>query len=168
MGAGAVSRPRRPARLWDEVSSHAQTHTPMRTIFVIALLALLSACSLLPTDGTVKAIRPDREFTLAEGRRADLLDSRLAVEFVGVPEDQRCPREALCIAAGHAVVRLRASEPGYAPVTLDVRTDTANPAAPYNGWLIKVLELTPAPSASDPDPDYRVRLMVSPVYTGNR
>lgn len=140
----------------------------MRTIFVIALLSLLSACSLLPTDGTIKAIRPDREFTLAEGRRADLLDSRLAVEFVSVPEDQRCPREALCIAAGHAVVRLRASEPGYAPVTLDVRTDTANPAAPYNGWLIKVLGLDPAPSASDPDPDYRVRLMVSPVYTGNR
>jgi hypothetical protein len=141
----------------------------MKNIFVIALLALLSACSLLPTDSTTKAVRPGSEFTLTEGRRADVLDARLVVEFVGVPEDHRCGGDdVLCISAGHAVVRLRVSQPGYEPATLDVRTDAANASAAYHDYAIKVIALEPGPDMDDPDPDYRLRLVVSPVYTGNR
>jgi hypothetical protein len=139
----------------------------MKNFLAVALLGLLSACSLLPTDGGTKSVRPGREFTLAEGRRADLLDARLVVEFVGVPEDHRCGGpDVRCFAAGHAVVRLRASQPGSEPATLDVRTDAVNPAAAYQGYAIKLVALGPGPGV--PDPDYRVRLVVSPVYTGNR
>ena len=140
----------------------------MRSIFAIALAGLLSACALLPTDGGTKAVQPGREFTLDEGARADVLGPWLTVEFVGVPEDQRCPMEAMCISAGHAIVRLHVSQPGHEPATLDVRVEGPHSFAAYHDHAIEVVALDPAPSTNVPDPNYRVRLVVGPLYTAGR
>jgi hypothetical protein len=140
----------------------------MKTLIAAALLGLLSACSLLPTDGGPKSVRTGREFTLDEGRRAVLMDPRLAVEFDGVLEDMRCPVEANCVAPGHAVVRLSVSQPGHAPATFDLRTDQPNAFAAYHEHAIVLVGLDPARSTAGRDPDYRVRLVIGPLYTGGR
>ncbi len=136
----------------------------MKRTIVCALLALVSACAL-PTgdDGTV--VRVDQAFTLPQGRTALVLGPRIAVEFVEVVEDARCPVEALCISAGNATVRLRVAREGLAPAVLELRTDQPGTYRTYGQHGIELLQLDPPASTRVPDPAYRVRLRVYPVFT---
>ncbi|HEX6912790.1 MAG TPA: hypothetical protein VF142_20450 [Longimicrobium sp.] len=136
----------------------------MKRIIVCAVLALLSACAL-PTgdDGTV--VRLDQAFTLSEGRTALVLGPRIAVEFIDVVEDQRCPIEALCISAGNATVRVRVAQEGWDPAVLELRTDQPGTYKVYNYHAVELLELDPPASTREPDPDYRAKLRVYPVFT---
>lgn len=131
----------------------------MRRILACAAAALLSACSILPTDGGPREVVPGREFTLNEGRIALVRGPQLSVEFLGVTDDDRCPIEAVCVSAGDATVRLRLSEPGRDPQVVELRTESA-PYATYGSHGVQLYALDPPRSISEPDPDYRVRLRV--------
>lgn len=137
----------------------------MRRLVSAALVGLLSACALLPTDGGTKAVQEEDEFTLDEGERAVVRGSRVSVEFVGVPLDERCPVEANCVSAGNALVRVRVSQPGQEPATFDLRTDAPNGFAGYHGHAVMLRQLLPEHSVARPDPDYRARLVVGPLFT---
>jgi hypothetical protein len=137
----------------------------MKRIIVCALLALVSACAALPTGGDGTVVRIDQEFTLAEGRTALVLGPRIAVEFLDVTEDHRCPIEARCISAGNATVRVRVAQEGFDAVELDLRTDPPGSYQVYNHHAVELVGLDPAASTQVPDPDYRARLRVYPVHT---
>lgn len=137
----------------------------MRRLIAIALTGVLSACALLPTDGGIKAVEAEDEFTLDEGQRAVVLGSRVSVEFMGVPVDERCPIEALCVSPGNAIVRVRVSQPGHEPATFDLRTDSPDAFAGYHDHAIVLRQLLPARSISDRDPDYHARLVVGTLFT---
>jgi hypothetical protein len=139
----------------------------MKRVLAGALLALAAGCGVLPTgggDGTT-LVEANEEFTLGEGRRAVVREPRLSVQFIGVTEDTRCPIEANCVGPGSATVQLRVSREGRDPAILTLRTDAAPPRDVYDYNAIELVRLEPARSIQEPDPDYRVRLVVYPVYT---
>jgi hypothetical protein len=139
---------------------------PMKRIIVCALLALASGCAFLPTGSGDRTVAPNQEFTLDEGRIAVVAGPALAVEFVEVTEDTRCPIEALCVSAGSATVRVRVSRDGFDPAVLDLRTDDPSAStAEYGSYAVLLLGLDPAPSVSVEDPDYRATLRVYAVHT---
>ncbi|HEX6041494.1 hypothetical protein [Longimicrobium sp.] len=138
----------------------------MNRILVSALLALTAACGVLPTGGgDARLVELDSEFTLDEGDKAVVRGPGIAVQFIGVSEDTRCPIEANCVDAGHATLQLRVSQEGRESKILTVRTDGAPPRDVYSYHAFELVRLEPARSVSEPDPDYRVRLVAYPVFT---
>jgi hypothetical protein len=133
-------------------------------MIVCAVLVLLSACSILPTDSDVSVVGLERNFTLAQGRSAVVLEPRLVVEFVEVVEDGRCREGMLCFGMGTFTVRLRASIGDAPPETLDVRSHEGGYAI-YHGYGIYVQQLLPDPPPAAGDPaEYRIRLRVAPYH----
>jgi hypothetical protein len=137
----------------------------MKRIIVSTLLALASACAFLPTESGGKVVDTDEDFTLAEGRTALVTGPDIAVEFVGVTEDTRCPAEADCIAAGNATVQVRVSQQGREPAILNLRTDQPVSYGVYSYHAVELLGLDPARSIRVEHPDYRAHLRVYPVFT---
>jgi hypothetical protein len=137
----------------------------MKRIIVGALLVLVSACAFLPTDSGGKVVETEEEFTLAEGRTALVLEPRIAVEFVGVTEDTRCPIEADCIAAGNATVQVQVTKQGFEPAILNLRTDAPQSYGVYQYHAVELLDLDPERSTRVENPDYRAHLRVYPVFT---
>ena len=135
----------------------------MKKIIVSLLLFLLSACNL-PTDSRPRFVDLERDFVLPEGGRAVVRGESLVVEFVGVPLDERCPIEAVCVSAGDATVRLRIAGADHEPGTIDLHTGLGNSATSYGGYLIELLALDPPASVQVADPDYRVTLRVRSGY----
>lgn len=137
----------------------------MKRILVGLSILLVSGCDLLPTGGSHSPlVEVERAFTLREGQRALVRGPLLVVEFVGVPVDERCPIEALCVSAGNAVVRVRLSQGDRQPQTFDLHTLNGQPYAAYGDYGVQLLELQPQASVHVSDPDYRVRLRVIPIY----
>jgi hypothetical protein len=148
------------------MNNEPEPHQPMKRIIVCALLALAPGCAFLPTGSGDRIVAPNQEFTLAEGRMAVVAGPALAVEFVEVTEDTRCPIEALCVAAGNATVRVRVSRDGFDPAVLDLRTDDPSASTDtYGNYAVQLLGVDPAPSVSVEDPDYRATLRVYAVHT---
>ena len=135
----------------------------MKRILVGLALLLVSGCDALPTGGTSHLVEVERPFALSEGHRAVARGPQLVVEFVGVPLDERCPIEAMCVGPGNAVVQLRLFRPGAAPETFDLQTMHPVARAVYGDYAVELLELQPARSIQVDDPDYRVRLRIDPV-----
>lgn len=137
----------------------------MKRILVCLALLLFSACGMLPTGGgDTRLVEMERPFTLGEGNRAVARGTRVVVEFVGVPLDERCPIEAFCVSPGNAVVRVRISQPGAAAQTFDLQTMDASPRAVQGDYGVELLDLQPQASVHVEDPDYRVRLRIDPVF----
>jgi hypothetical protein len=118
------------------------------------LLGSLPGCwSTAPSDpGT---------FTLAPGGSASY--GALAIRFIGVESDSRCPAAALCIQQGDAEVRLEATvRRQTTPLTLRVN-DPERRRIAHRGYLIELTALEPYPFSTDPIPaaDYRVTLVIS-------
>lgn len=133
----------------------------MKRIFVGTLLVLLSACSLLPTDSSVQPVALEQAFTLAEGRRAVVVQPRLVVEFMELLEDDRCREGTACFGIGTFVVRLRMALPDTPPETLEVRLYEGGTVY-YRGYHIHADQLLPeAPPHEGLADDYRLRLRVS-------
>ena len=71
---------------------------------------------------TVKAVRLNKDFTLRKGQRVTLKGSRvLAIKFVAVESDSRCPKDVNCVWAGNAAVQVQVST-GRRSKTLTLNT----------------------------------------------
>lgn len=136
----------------------------MRRILVGLALLAAAGCDL-PTGGGTRLVEVESPFTLREGQRAFAHGTDLSVEFVDVPLDERCPIEALCASAGNAVVRVRLSYRTGEPQTFELQTMDANPRVSLGSYAVVMLDLQPPRSLQEPDPDYRVRLRMDPVFT---
>lgn len=127
---------------------------------LVCLLGVTAACDESPTGPTVVL---DQRFTLAVGDTATVEPSTVRLEFVEVSGDSRCPADAICIWAGDAVVRLRATA-GTAGTTLDLHTDdSARASSAFQGLRIELKELQPYPISSRTitQGDYRATLTVT-------
>jgi len=129
----------------------------------VTLLCLLTMTACDESSPTGPTISLDERFTLAPGERASL-EGRVALEFVGVTGDSRCPGDALCITGGDAVVQVRASGDAGTAV-LELHTgDTSRASVSYGGVRVALIELQPYPFSSRPPivpSDYRITLQVT-------
>ena len=89
----------------------------MRTFCMAILTAVSLGCS------TSTGPRLGDEFELLVGESAALEDVGLWVAFIGVSEDSRCPRQAMCVWAGDAAVLVETA-PFPDAVEADSKTDT--------------------------------------------
>ncbi len=81
-----------------------------------AILILASLCGTLAMAAggrpAAPRLEPGAAVTLGVGEEAASRDGRVAVTFVAVSEDSRCPEGVQCIWAGNARVLLRIREDG--------------------------------------------------------
>lgn len=137
----------------------------MRGGVVMGLLALAGACSesTSPEEQRFDAlVATPTELTLRVGEEKAIGGSVLKLSFGRVLEDSRCPIDAICVWEGNAAVEM-GIRAGMGPtIPLRLNTTLEPHAAAWNGVLVTLLEVAPAPKASEPTrPDaYSVKVRV--------
>jgi hypothetical protein len=118
---------------------------------------------------------PGERVTVRVGHQATVGGTGLAIRFVGVPEDSRCPRPADCAWRGNARVELDVAAGAARPARIALHTllkdhrsqyspvDRYPHQAPHAGFLIRLVELEPYPVLGQPIrlDEYEVTLVVS-------
>lgn len=132
-----------------------------------AILALTGCAEATEPEFTpdVAMVPAAVEMTLRMGQEGVVAGSAVKVQFLGVPEDSRCPIDAICVWQGNAVVEV-GIRAGMGPtVPLQINTDLEPRHADWNGVRLTVLELQPAPRAAAPtrQEDYSARIRVEPI-----
>lgn len=132
---------------------------------LLAVAATAVACSGSQLEGPVptRTVALDRAFELRVGERVEVEGTGLAVTFLGVREDSRCPAGARCVWEGNAAVALELAIGRRMPQTATVHTGVEPRAVAIAGYEIRLVELEPAPTLDGPpDPGtYVVTLTAS-------
>lgn len=104
----------------------------------------------------------DEQVTVPIGQTVTVAGGSAGVRFDAVPEDSRCPGDAICIWPGRAVVDLTLLLDGRA-VTLQLRTEPSGSKAVAVGITIELVRLDPYPFASRPHQpgDYKLTLRLA-------
>jgi hypothetical protein len=142
----------------------------MRVALYAASLFALLACStgtgLARCDdasrGSVVCARLGEEFDVRIGEIAYIADTRLSVRVNAVPEDSRCPRDAVCVWAGNARVSLTLRDAANAD-DADLNSTLDPHAVTRWGYTVRLVDVLPLPTAAQPIPAqaYVVRLIVT-------
>ena len=133
----------------------------MRSIAVLLVLAGVSACASSSSTGINGQNVGGQEVVVALGDTVMLGTTSLRVGFRTVSHESRCPVDVVCVTAGWAEIVLDLMRPGGADVvgTLAVGHSGTTPRSlVFNGYLIELLELTPEPVTTQPNPAYQARL----------
>jgi hypothetical protein len=108
-------------------------------------------------------VRLDSNVELKAGQSAAVTGESFTLTFERVASDSRCPVGVQCVWAGDAVVRLAVTGPKGEPGTVELHTQQLAREATFQGFKIRLVQLLPAPSASDkiPADRYVATLVVS-------
>ena len=90
----------------------------------------------------------DKPFKLAAGRSATIEGEQLQVGFDRVVSDSRCPKDAQCITAGEAIVRVWLLKAPGARENRELRTTPTETSAAYSTYRINLVALDPVPATS--------------------
>lgn len=90
----------------------------------------------------------DKPFKLAAGRSATIETERLQIGFERVVSDSRCPKDAQCIVAGEAIVRVWLLKAPGARENRELRTTPAATSAVYATYRIDLGALDPVPATN--------------------
>jgi hypothetical protein len=120
-----------------------------------AVALLIAACSSNP------AAPVNEEFRIDIGETVDVDGTSLAITFVKVNNDSRCPMNAICVWEGNAQIQLAVRDNGAAvPLVLNTTQEPRQIVA--GSYRIELLSLQPFPvvgETRDPD-DYYATLVV--------
>jgi hypothetical protein len=132
-----------------------------------ALLIALAACdeSTGPEAARQDAVLTSgQEMTLRYGEEKAVGQSVVRLSFGQVNEDSRCPIDAVCVWAGNAQVEL-GIRAGMGPTyPLRLNTNLEPRSTVWSGIRITLLDVQPAPKASEPTKpeDYSVKVKLEP------
>lgn len=115
-----------------------------------AALITLAACA--GTRAAPVQASLDQEFRLSAGQMARV--DGLAVRFLRVTEDSRCPINARCVRAGSAKVQVELRAPGSAPESPILETPDNPRHASYGAYEVEVTDLQPGLEIGKPAPRY--------------
>jgi hypothetical protein len=120
----------------------------------------LARCDTSAVRGVICA-RLGEQFDVRVGETAYIADSRFTVRVNAVPEDSRCPRDAVCVWAGNARVALTLRE--ASKTDADVNSTLEPHAATRWGYTTELVEVRPQPTSGDriPAHEYVIRLIVT-------
>lgn len=146
-----------------------------RTIVFIFFVILLAACQMgspVPVTATTNS-----EITLSGGQTAEVSDAGIAITFVSLSGDSRCPLGRECAASGPVTLSLSIRDQNGAESieTLQTFTDIKgiSPEMEFegikdrttvDGYLIKITSVLPYPNSksfSIGRPDYQITLKVT-------
>lgn len=115
----------------------------MRVLVLMLLLGM--ACAEKPPTGP--SVPLNQEFTLSPGATATVQGTSIQIQFVRVSGDSRCPRDAVCIQGGDALVHVRVT--GNGAGDYELHTGNESLAAVTHGDLrIELVTLQPYPFSS--------------------
>jgi hypothetical protein len=132
----------------------------VRLHLVLFCLLAATACDEKSPIGPPTPL--NEQFTLGLGDAAPVQGTGIAVLFVQVTNDSRCPADALCIQGGDAIVHVRIFE-NSGTTDYELHTgDARQSVAVHRDFTIELVRLEPYPFSSRPiDPsDYRATLLV--------
>jgi hypothetical protein len=141
----------------------------VKSVLGLTVLVLASAGCRGPVEPRAVSNPPlefssPTEVVLKIGQEARV-DALLRLDFLGVPEDSRCPAVVECFWAGDAAVAIAVSL-GMGPSFPDTLHTTLDPKAVlFGGYTITLVELTPYPQVPGPIPpaDYAARFKVERI-----
>lgn len=128
------------------------------------------ALSLLGSSGCINTFRTgpvpgtdaSQEIAIPLSQTRLLDEERIAISFLRVTDDSRCPHDAQCLVAGNAAIGLVLQERGEATRMVELNTTTNPRVVRHEGYRIEVVGLDPLPTAGQPAPtDYTVHLRVT-------
>lgn len=131
------SRPRR--RGW--TSARASVRTSVRTSAVALSLVLGLGCGS-PT-GLTALIEVGTPFVLAPGGSGVTNDGSVAVRYVKLVSDGRCPPRAYCFWEGDAVIAVVLHVVGLEPRSAELHTTLEPQVVVFAGYRLELLELAP-------------------------
>jgi hypothetical protein len=140
--------------------------TMTRLATALLLLNLVAGCGgITEQDQELPPIPGPMEITLGFGERHVIVGTVIEVHFEDVPEDSRCPSDAVCVWAGNAVVALTVSNSDEIPVDISLNTNLEPGSARWDGIVLTLLSLAPEPLAEIPiDPeDYVATILLEPA-----
>lgn len=121
----------------------------------------LARCDDVRRGGGI-CVRIGEPFAIRIGETAYVADTPLSIRANAVPEDSRCPRDAVCVWAGNARVALTVRDgPNAGDVELNSMLE---PRATTRGaYRVELTDVEPVPVAGQPTPakDYVIRLVAT-------
>lgn len=113
-------------------------------------------------DSSVVCARLGEPFDIRVGQTAYIADTRFSLDVTGIPEDSRCPSDAVCVWAGNARVALVLRD-GNAEREDAVNSFVEPRAAEHAGYRVMLDAVSPVPvsSRSISQAAYVVRLRVT-------
>ena len=133
----------------------------MRVAFLLLCLLYVTGCDEKSPVGPTASL--NERFTLAPGEAVAIAEADMAIQFLRVTGDSRCPADAVCILGGDAVVEIRAFD-GSDAALLGLHTgDAARSSGVYRDARITLVELQPYPFSSRTigEDEYRATLTVT-------
>lgn len=130
----------------------------MRYVIAVFYLFGVTGCYL----GSPVAPSPiNRQIVLSLGQTAPLDRATVALTFLGVANDSRCPADALCVLGGSARVDLQATG-ALGTRVVSFETGDLKPVR-VGSLTLELLQLAPYPFSAAPiDPaDYRATIRVT-------
>ena len=108
--------------------------------------------------------RVGKEFPIKVGQQLKLEGADVKVEFIGVPQDSRCPTNVNCVWAGNAEVSLEWTlDKCTTAITLNTHaTSGAGDESKIGGFRVKLIKLDPSPHSEKKisPSDYTATLLV--------
>jgi hypothetical protein len=109
----------------------------LTTIFLLAVGGIF-AIHAQPKNGIRIGISQEKQ----------IVKNKLNLRFLDMVEDSRCPKDAQCIWAGNAKIKVQISKPGGTPKIFELNTTTAPESIRIEGYEIKLIALTPEPGSN--------------------
>ena len=127
----------------------------MRVILLLCLVGM-TACA-----GPTAPAPIDRQILLGPGQSALIPQTAVAIRFLGVANDSRCPADAMCVTGGSARVDVQVTAGTGGALVVAFETGSPQPVQ-FGSLTLTLVSLMPYPLSSQPiDPaDYRVTLRV--------
>lgn len=109
----------------------------MKKVFLTLLLTLLSVGYASAQRSQTVSLRVGEQKTLAR---------HLKIRFVEVAEDSRCPKNAQCIWAGNAKVKIAVTKGTMKTPILELNSTSDPRSAEYGGYEFTFVSLTEKPN----------------------
>jgi hypothetical protein len=128
----------------------------MNRRFILGACLAVLACG---RDATEPGVRLGDDFTLAIGQAVRIEGTGVTVELRDVPDDSRCPPEALCFWVGNVGLELRVT--GVADCgTVSLCSELCPRAASLGPYELRMISVSPGYPPSSPDA-YRATLRMT-------
>ena len=89
-----------------------------------------------------------QQLKVAVTKQKAITKNKLTIKFVSVIEDSRCPIGVDCIWAGNAKIQIKVTNRKGVSKTFELNTNLQPQAVNFEGYEIKLGELTPHPKAN--------------------
>lgn len=112
--------------------------------------ALILSLILTLAFGTVVNVEAQtvRQVRMRVGTEKKVARTDLRIKFAKFIEDSRCPTDVDCVWAGNAKIQIKVTGKRGTSKTFEINTNLQPQAVTFDGYEIKLIELTPKPASN--------------------